>query len=131
MASMDQAMINQMIRNLNRNQPSPKPTSPATKTAESGIITAVVRLKNSETINGVVEKLDFGGLLIRLPKQVAINTSLAIDINSPDPQPITLNGTATNCDQIANTNQYLVGIFFDNLTHLQIDRLQSLINKQR
>lgn len=91
-----------------------------------------LHLKNGKTLHGSVESINFGGLVVQLAEAVQPESTVKIYLTCADIRLSDLNGIITCSDPARdNKNAFTTGIFFENLTGPDFEKLRALIFKLR
>jgi hypothetical protein len=159
--SMDQQMIDRLLYTMNpaasaarttavsKNPPlavakatAPDPPNPAPPSYASApnhtanfnvkLISVSLKLKNGKMVQGLLESINFGGLLARVSEEIPVNSMVQITLWYNELTFANLTGVCICNDPAPGTNrQILTGIYFENLPSEDLEKLRSLLARLR
>jgi hypothetical protein len=137
--TLDQKAIDQVVQALTQNPstgsiPTPAPQlSPGNEKRGAyslASLSATLQLDKGEILNGAIEQVYVGGLMVRIEKELPLNCSLKITILGESIRIIDIHGACTNCEPAGfGKSGYLAEIFFKNLSNAHMEQFRSLISR--
>jgi hypothetical protein len=137
--TLDQKAIDQVVQALTQNPSTgsipasvPQFSSGNEKRSAYSLasLSATLQLDKGELLNGSIEQVYVGGLMVRIEKELPLNCSLKITILGEAIRIIDIHGACTNCEPAGfGKSGYLAEIFFKNLSNAHMEQFRSLISK--
>jgi hypothetical protein len=137
--TLDQKAIDQVVQALTQSPstgsipaPAPQLSSGNEKRGAYSLasLSATLQLDKGEILNGAIEQVYVGGLMVRIEKELPLNCSLKITILGESIRIIDIHGACTNCEPAGfGKNGYLAEIFFKNLSNAHMEQFRSLISR--
>jgi len=134
---MDQRMIDQIVQNLvpkqsterqikiAKNIPSTVDNTPNRNHVIS--LQAILTFNTAKKFVCEVERIYFGGIIVRLPEEIPGNTFVTIDINGKTASLSGVSGICASCEYDRAATNYQVEFFFKGLNTSHMEILKKII----
>jgi hypothetical protein len=102
------------------------PTAPPASTASPSALVVSLTMKG-RSMDGLLENINFGGMMVRVPESIGISEAMRISISHSQVPLNGVPGVCASCEAASvGSPEFRVSVFFENISSSDFDKLRQL-----